>query len=180
MNICYDTANHIVVERHTCAASLVEDIKYLLTLAEAIEECCGCTHIHSHTAVGQQVRRQTHKLVHHHADNLHTTRNLNTKCLLNAQAEAMTVLVSRHIVHTVGVHKCLRIRVRLAQLLNTAVDISRNRNHTAHGLSVNKCAQAHHTVCRRVLRTEVYHIILRVKEFIFLLNHLSVLLDVGH
>ena len=98
VHIGLHAANGEITHRHACAAGLVEDIIDELALTESVEERCGSALVHCQAAVAEQVARDAHELVHHHADELGTVRHLQSHGLLDAQAQAVAVDVGRHIV----------------------------------------------------------------------------------
>ena len=48
-------ADDVVVLYEASAGGLLEDVEYLLAVAEAVEECCERTHVHTQTREEQQV-----------------------------------------------------------------------------------------------------------------------------
>ena len=86
----------------------------------------------------------------------------------------MAVLVGRHIVHAVGEMKYLRIAQTLRKLLDASVDVTGDDVDLLHHLAVERCAETHHAVGRRMLRADVDHILVVLEHLAGSLDHLSV------
>ena len=99
----------------------------------------------------------TLQLVHDGADVVDTVGKLNAHTLLYHANESVAVHHGREVVETVGESECLRIGHAFPHLLDTAVDISEVRIDALHLLAVENGLQAKHTVCRRVVRTDVHY-----------------------
>ena len=112
VKVGYNTPYTVIVECHTGTTSLFKYIKYSFALAHCIEQHRCSTKVHAERTYEKQMRTNTHKLVHNYAYNLSTLRNLHAQSLFNTQAQAMTVLMSRQIVKTVGKVQSLRIAQR--------------------------------------------------------------------
>ena len=158
MHILHYTAYGAIAHRHAGTAGLVEDFVDKFAFTETVEEGRGCALVHRQAAVRQQVRRQTHQLVHHHAYEFGTVRHLDAQRFLKTQAHGMTVHVSCHVVESLRIEQCRRVAQALAQFLDAAVNVARNHIDLLHQLTLDRGAITHHTVGRRVLRAHIDHI----------------------
>ena len=70
----------------------------------------------------------------------------------------MTCLHGSEVVHTVGEGKSLGIGEAFADFLDTAMDVSEVWVNLLDAFAFDGCAEVEHSVCRRVLRTDVHHI----------------------
>ena len=104
----------------------------------------------------EQVRRDTHQLIHDGAHILCTGRDFELKGILDTEAHGVTVLLSRQIVETVGKVECLRIGERFAQLLDSAVYITAIDIDFLDNLTLERGAQTQYTVRSGVLGTDVH------------------------
>ncbi len=86
----------------------------------------------------------------------------------------MTVLLSGKIVKTVGEMQVLRITKPFTKFFNTTVYITKVQVNFLYSLSVHGCAETQHTVSGGVLRTDVYHEILRLEYCKFFFYYTSV------
>ena len=174
VNVGHQTADCIVVEGHAGTASLLKDVENFLTIAESVEEGGRGTQVHAEGRIEQQVRRDTHQLVHDGAHILGTGRDLDLQGVLDTEAHGMTVLLSRQIVETVGKVERLRIGERLAQLLDTPVYITAIDIDFLDNLAVERGAQAQYTVRGRVLRAYVDNKLLGGEQHVRALFEFSV------
>ena len=81
----------------------------------------------------------------------------------------------REVVQTVGQSQGLRIGHALPHLLDTTVDIAEVRIDALHGLAVDQSLEAEHTVGRRVVRTDVHHIVVIAEATLLVGYQVSVL-----
>ena len=84
----------------------------------------------------------------------------------------MAVLMGTEVVETVGECQYLRIGELFAQLLNTSVYVTAVNVNLSYLLTVESQAETQHSVCRRVLRTDVYYVLV-AKNLVCLLFSLA-------
>ena len=87
------SSNGVIVLYQTSSGSCFEDIQYLFTITESIEECGQGTHIHTETGEEKQVRVYTLQFVHNGTDVLYPFAYFYAHCLFNAHTKSMAVLV---------------------------------------------------------------------------------------
>ena len=119
--------------------------------------------------------RQAHELVHHHADELGAVRHLDAQGFLNAQAQAVAVHVSRHVVHALAVEQALLVSEAFAHFLNATVNITRHNVDFFHELAVDRGAIAQHAVGRGVLGAYVDDILIGAEHFLLYTVHVALL-----
>ena len=85
------SANTIIVLNESSAGGLLHNVKHLLAVAHTINKCSERSEVLSTTAVEQQVRVKTLKLVHYGADILNTVRKLNAHTFFDNRYKRMTV-----------------------------------------------------------------------------------------
>ena len=124
MQIGLHTTDSVVVHNKASAASFLEDVEYLLAVAETIEERGQSTKVHCETRVEQQVRVYALQFVHDGTDILHTVAYFNAHSLLDACTKGVAVLMCAQIIQTVSQCQCLRVGETFAHLLDAPVDVA--------------------------------------------------------
>ena len=178
IDVVLQSTYSIIVLDQTSTSGLLHTVQHMLTVAHAIQEGSQGTQVLSHTRGVQQVRIQTLQLVHDGTDILDTVGELHAHGLFNHTYQCMTVLHGTQIVQTVGQCQCLRISHSLPHLLDTTMDITKVWIDALHGLTVEYSLQAQHTMGSRVLRTDVNHIVVGLKQFVLLALQLTLLVQI--
>ena len=177
MDVIHHTANRVIVQNQTSATSLLKNIENLFAVAEGIQECCGSTQVLAKTAKEKNVRVNTLQLVHNRTDYLYAVAHLYTHGMFNTHTQRVTVLHSTQVVQTVSQRQSLRISHTFANLLHTTVNVTQHRVDFANRLTLQVHAEVKHTVSRRVLRTNIHHIIVGTKNFVLHLIDRAILLQ---
>ena len=120
---------------------------------------------------------QTLELIHDGTDVVYAVAELYAHSLLDDAYKRMAVVHGAEIVQTVGESQCLWVCHRLHHLLHTAVNVSQMRIDALDGLIVDDGLQAEHTMCRRVVRTEVDDIVVGLEQTVLLLHELSEIVE---
>ena len=168
MQVILHAANHIVVYDKASAASFLENVENLLAITESIEECRGRTQVLAKTAKEQQVGVDTLKFVHYGTYNFYAIAHFNAHSLLYAGAKSVAALLCRNIIKTICERKSLRISHRLVEFLHTAMNIPEHGVNSLYKFTVQSHTEMQHTMSGRMLRTDVHHIIVVIKNHIFL------------
>ena len=164
----------VVVQDETAAAGLFEDVEYLFTVAEAVEERrCGAE-ILTEAGEEEDVRVYTLQLVHDGAYHLHAVAHLHAHGFLYGHAERVAVLHGAEIVQTVGQCQSLRISHVLADLLHCAVYIAQYGIDLLDAFAFKTHAEVEHAVRRRVLRADVHHILVFAEYAVLRARHRTV------
>ena len=140
----------------------------MLTITHTIKHTRQGTQILSHTRGIEQVGVETLQLIHNRTDVLDAVCQFHLHGLFDHTHEGMTMLHGTQVVQTVGQCQRLGIGHTFPHLLDSTMDIAEMRIDALHGLTVEHCLQAKHTVGGRVLGTDVDHIVIRTKEFVLL------------
>ena len=124
------------------------------------------------------MRIQTLELIHYSADIHYTLAQFHAHCLFYHRDKRMPVHHSRKIVKPICQSQRLRICVAFAHFLYTAMYISAMWIHLTYNLSVKNGLQTKHTMCCRMLRTDVDYIVVICKQLMVCLLYLAVFIDI--
>ena len=167
----------VVVLYESATCRFLHHVEHLFAVSHAIDECSESAEVLSAAAIEEEVRVETLQFVHHHTNILDAVREFNAHGLLDDSAQSVSVHHGREVVESVCESERLRISIFLAHLLYTAVNISAVRIDASYGLTVEHRLQSEHTVCSRVLRSDIDYILIVAEEFAAMSLQVSVLVE---
>ena len=134
------------------AAVVLEDLQNLFALAEAVQEGRDGAEVDRVRSQPEQVAGDPVQLRHDHADVLRAGRRGHAQQFLDGFAVAQAVGDRRDVVHAVERGHELAVGLRLAQLLDAAMEIADDAFRIQHAFAVELQLHLQHAVRRRVLR----------------------------
>ena len=146
MDISHHTTDSVVVEDQTATTGFFEDVKYLFSVAETIEERCRSTQVLSQTREEQNMRVDTLQFVHDSTDHLHTIAHLYSHGFFDTHTQCMAVLHCAQVVQTVCQCQGLWISHLFVQLFYTAVDITQYWINLTNSFAFQFHAEVQYTV----------------------------------
>ena len=174
MYVGHDTADGVIVHRHAGTAGLFEYIKNQLSLAETVEERGQGTEVHTEGREKQQVRRDTHQLVHHRADILCAQGNFKLHGIFDTHTQRVTILMGRKVIKTVGHMEGLRVGHALPQFFYTAVYVTAMHIDLLDNFTFERGTETQYAVSGGVLRTDIDNVVVFLKDIHNFLFHLPI------
>ena len=139
-------------------------VHQVFALAEGVQHHGHCANVQRVTTDPQQVVQDARHFIEHDADVLGTLRHFDAGQLFDGHAVSMLVTHHRHIVETIHVRNRLDPGAGLGQLFGRAMQQTDMRVGTNDDFAVQLKHQTQHTVCCRMLRTEVKGVVLNLSH----------------
>ena len=118
----------------------------MFAVAHTVEHTRECAQVLCAARCVEQVVVDALQLVHNGTNVLNALRKLYAHSLFDDAYQCVAVHHRREVVHTVGQCECLRVGVRFAHLLYTAVNVAEVWVDALHVLAIEHGLQAQYTV----------------------------------
>ena len=178
VDVVLQSADAIIVLYESATGGFLHHVEHMLTVAHTVKEGRQGAQVLRASAQEEQVVVYTLQLVHDGTDVMYSVRELYAHGLFYHTHQSVAVVHGAQIVETVCQGECLRIGHALHHLLYAAVYVAQVRIDVLHGLAVEHRLQSQHTVRRGVVRTEVHHKVVVIKESVARLHQFAQVVEV--
>ena len=159
-----DAADADIVERHARTADEVEQVEYLLPVAERVNHARDRAQIVGQRPDENKMAGDAVQLRHDHADIFGALRHLDLRQFLHRAAITEIVVHRGNIIKPIRIRDALDICTRFQQLLDTAVQIAHAGSSFQDILAVQVEPHLQHAVGRRMLRSHAERISFRFRH----------------